>query len=198
MKQAAFAIGVLLLLAACHSTPPTSEAGPWPQGIRPPVAVQKPHQRMLFGDTVSDNYYWMIDYFSKGPDSTLAVDYLRAENAYLDTMMSGTRGLQQRLFAEMKARIKEDDADSPSFKNGFYYYTRKEKGQQYFKYCRKKKPDAPEELLLDIDQLSQGHPFFSIGDIQRSPDIRFVAYSVDIVSRRQYMIYVKDLRTGAL
>jgi oligopeptidase B len=198
MKQTAFAIGVLLFLTGCHSTPSAPEAGPWPVGIHPPVAVQKPHQRVLFGDTVSDNYYWMIDYFSKGPDSTLAVDYLRAENAYLDTMMSGTRRLQENLFAEMKARIKEQDADSPSFVNGYYYYKRKEMGQQYFKYCRKKKPDAPEELLLDVDQLSKGHPFFSVADIQVSPDSRLVAYSVDTVSRRQYLIYVKDLATGVL
>ncbi|MFX7720410.1 hypothetical protein ABTJ81_19955, partial [Acinetobacter baumannii] len=80
----------------------------WP-AVQPPVADKKEHVRIMFGDTVPDPYYWMYDYFGKGPDSTKVVDYLKAENAYLDTMMSGTKKLQQDLFTEMKGRIKEKD-----------------------------------------------------------------------------------------
>ncbi|HRD42637.1 MAG TPA: hypothetical protein PLN30_02755, partial [Ferruginibacter sp.] len=80
----------------------------WP-AVKPPVAETKAHWRTIHGDSVLDNYYWMYDYFGKGPDSTKVVDYLKAENAYLDTMMSGTRPLQEALFTEMKGRIKEKD-----------------------------------------------------------------------------------------
>nr|MBP6760007.1 oligopeptidase B [Flavobacterium sp.] len=59
-----------------------------------PVAEKKPHWRNLHDDKVLDNYYWMYDYFGKGPDSTKAVDYLKAENAYLETTMSGTNKIQ--------------------------------------------------------------------------------------------------------
>src|SRR5882757_8929267 len=81
-----------------------------------PVAGKKEHWRTIHGDSVLDNYYWMYDYFGKGPDSTKAVNYLVAENAYLDTVMSGTKKLQADLFAEMKARIKEKDQSVPAFK----------------------------------------------------------------------------------
>ena len=199
MKPTTVLLGALLFLSACKGPSPADSGSTWPKDVHPPVAVKKPHDRILFGDTVRDNYYWMADYFSKGPDSSLAVDYLKAENAYLDTMMSGTKIFQRYLFLEMKARIKEDETDPPVFKNGYYYYTRKEEGQQYFKYCRRKgDTTAAEEVLLDVDQMAAGHPYFSVGNMQISPDNRLLAFSVDTVSRRQYDIYVKDLASGRL
>ncbi len=101
----------------------------WP-AAKAPVAEIKPKQRILHSDTVTDNYYWMIDYFKKGPDSTKIVDYLKAENAYLETMISGTKTLQTNLFKELKGRIKEKDESVPVFKNGYFYYSKTEKGKQ--------------------------------------------------------------------
>jgi oligopeptidase B len=197
MRSIIVIIGAAFLLAACQTPPPAVSAPSWPKGIHPPVAVKKPHDRFLFGDTVRDNYYWMVDYFSKGPDSSLAVDYLKAENAYLDSMMSGSSVFREKLFGEMKARIKEAETDPPVFKNGYYYYVRKEKGQQYFKYYRRKgDTTAAEELLLDVDKMAAGHPYFSVGAMQVSPDNRLMAFCVDSVSRRQYSIYIKDLASG--
>jgi len=86
----------------------------------PPVADKKEHWRDINGDRVLDNYYWMYDYFGKGPDSTKVVNYLKAENTYLNTVMSGTQKLQADLFTEMKARIKEKDEGVPAFKHGYY------------------------------------------------------------------------------
>jgi len=170
----------------------------WPVA-QAPVAFCKPHERVLHGDRVIDNYYWMIDYFKEGPHSAEAIDYLKAENAYVDTMMEGTVDFQQRLFHEMKARIKEQDESAPVFKNGYYYYTRTEAGEQYFKYCRKKGSlTATEELLLDVDAMAQGHAYFSVTGFSVSPNNRFLAFGVDSVSRREYVIYIKDLQTGLL
>lgn len=164
-----------------------------------PVAEIKPHFRELHNDKVVDNYYWMYDYFGKGPDSTKAVDYLKAENAYLDTAMSGTKKMQSVLFEEMKSRIKEKDESLPIFKNGYFYYSRTEEGKQYFKYCRKKTSmDAPEEVLLDINQMAEGHPYYAASGFDVSDDNNLLAFGVDEVSRRQYTIYIKNLKTGVI
>lgn len=174
-----------------------SDTDKWPAGLTPPVAAVIPHQRIIHEDTVSDNYYWMIDYFKKGTESHRVIDYLKAENAYLDAMMSSTKDFQENLFHEMKARIKEKDESVPVYKNGYFYYSRSEEGQQYFKYCRKKETlDAPEEVLLDVDEMAKGHPYYAVAGVKVSEDNTLLAFGVDTVSRRQYTIYIKDLTTG--
>jgi oligopeptidase B len=169
------------------------------QKAKAPIADKKEHFRDIHGDKVLDNYYWMYDYFGKGPDSTKVVDYLKAENDYLDVVMGSTKTFQADLFTEMKARIKEKDESVPVFKNGYYYYSRTEDGKQYYKYCRKKGTlDAPEEILLDVDQLAEGHPYYAATGFDVSEDNKLMAYGVDLVSRRQYTIYIKNLETGEI
>ena len=163
----------------------------------PPVADKKEHIRALHGDNVPDDYYWMYDYFGKGPDSTKVVNYLKAENLYLDSTMSGTNKMQADLFSEMKARIKEKDESLPVYKNGYYYYSRTETGKQYFKYCRKKSSlDSKEEILLDVDKMAEGYAYFAASGFDVSEDNKLMAYGADTVSRRQYTIYIKNLETG--
>ncbi|MGQ7853447.1 S9 family peptidase [Pedobacter sp. WC2501] len=193
--------GLILLSAATacnHPQKKEMKAITWPDA-KAPIAEIIPHQRVIHGDTVVDNYYWMIDYFKKGPDSTKVVDYLKAENAYLDTMMKSTDQFQADLFKEMKGRIKEKDESVPVFRNGYYYYSRTEDGQQYFKYCRKKGSlSAAEEILLDVDQLAKGHSYYSATGFSVSPDNKLLAFGVDQVSRRQYTINIKNLETGEM
>ena len=194
-------IVIMSLLSSCllNNNDVKKETYKWPQGITAPIADIKPHNRSIHGDTVPDNYYWMIDYFKKGPDSTKVVDYLKAENKYLDTMMSGTKDFQKKLFEEMKARIKEKDESVPVFKNGYFYYTRNEEGKQYYKYCRKKGSlDAKEEILLDVDAMAEGHPYFAATGFSVSEDNKLLAYGIDTVSRRQYIIHIKNLETGEI
>ncbi len=169
----------------------------WPDNIVAPVAEKKAKDLIANGDTRADHYYWMNDYFKKGPDSTKVVDYLVAENKYYDTMMAGTKEFQEKLYAEMKARIKEKDESVPVFKNGYYYYNRVEEGKDYFVYCRKKGSlDAKEEVLLDVNKMAEGHNYFSAAGFDVSMDNKLLAYGVDMLSRRQYTIYVKNLETG--
>mgnify|MGYP003530056756 FL=1 len=199
-KKLLVALFAAPLLFACNTKKNENpeEMVKWPD-VKPPVAETKVHWRTIHGDSVLDNYYWMYDYFGKGPDSSSVVDYLKAENAYLDTMMSGTKKLQADLFTEMKSRIKEKDENVPVFKNGYYYYYRTEEGKQYFKYCRKKGSlDAAEEVLLDVDKMAEGHAYFSAGGFDVSEDNKLLAYGVDDVSRRQYTIYIKNLETGQI
>jgi len=195
-------IAVICMLSSCllnNNDVKQKETYKWPEHITPPIAEIAPHNRMIHGDTVLDNYYWMIDYFKKGPDSTKVVDYLKAENKYLDTMMSGNKNFQKALFDEMKGRIKEKDESVPVLKNGYYYYTRNEEGKQYYKYCRKKGSlEAKEEILLDVDAMAEGHTYFAATGFNVSDDNKLLAYGTDTVSRRQYIIHIKNLETGEI
>lgn len=170
----------------------------WPNVMAPKAAVY-PHIRKVHNDTVQDDYYWMIDYFKKGEKAQEVIDYLERENSYTNLMLEDTTDLQEDLFHELKSRIKEKDESVPYYKNGYYYYSRTEEGKQYFKFCRKKGTlDAEEQVLLDVDQLAQGHAYYTAKGFSVSPDNRLLAFSVDTVSRREYTIYVKDLETGAI
>lgn len=170
----------------------------WPE-IPAPIAPVIPTERALHNDSVTDNYYWMIDYFRKGPQSEQVIAYLEQENQYLESMMSGTRKFQQELYTELKGRIQEKDESVPVLRNGYFYYSRTEEGKQYSRFCRKKDTrEAPEELLLDIDQMAEGHPYYAVTGLSISPDNRLLAYGVDEISRRQYTIYIKDLESGKL
>jgi oligopeptidase B len=198
MKRYIISLLLLIVAAGCNNAEKKMSNYKWPKAT-PPIAIVKPMPRALHGDTVIDNYYWMIDYFKKGPDSSKVVDYLTAENKYLDTMMSGTKAFQEQLFKELKGRIKEKDESVPALNNGYYYYTRTDDGKQYFKYCRKKgNLDAKEEILLDVDDMAKGSSYYSAAGFSVSPDNRYLAFGVDKISRRQYTIYVKDLETGKL
>lgn len=185
-------------MIACNSKTEDKTECQWPN-VKPPIADKKEHVRMIHGDTVPDPYYWMYDYFGKGPDSTKVVDYLTAENTYLDTMMASTKQFREDLFTEMKSRIKEKDESVPVLKNGFLYYSRTEDGKQYYKYCRKKATvGATEEILLDVDNLASGHAYYAATGFDISPDNKLLAFGVDTVSRRQYKIHIKNLETGEI
>ncbi len=186
------------ILSACNNnTSMTHTAYKWPDSIAAPTAEKKPKELKAHDDIRIDNYYWMNDFFKKGPDSTKVVDYLTAENKYYDTMMSGTKTFQEKLYNEMKARIKEKDESVPVFKNGYYYYSRVEEGKDYFVYCRKKGSlTATEEVLLDVNKMAEGHNYFSATGFDVSPDNKLMAYGIDMLSRRQYKLYVKNLETG--
>jgi oligopeptidase B len=183
---------------SCSNTASETANGlKWPEGVAAPVAMKKDSLFLAHGDARIDEYYWLNAYFKQGADSSKVVEYLEAENAYLDTMMAGTRTFRESLFEEMKARIKEKDESVPALNNGYYYYTRTEQGKDYYKYCRKKGSlDAPEEVLLDVDKMQEGYEYYAVSGFSVSPDNKLLAYGVDNVSRRQYTIHVKNLETG--
>jgi len=199
-KQFTHAVVTSVILIACNNNSDMKKtAFNWPANSTAPICEKIPHQLIAHGDTITDNYYWLNDYFKKGPDSNKVVDYLVAENKYFDTMMAGTNSLQDKLYTEMKARIKEKDESVPVFKNGYFYYTRVVEGKDYFLYCRKKGIlDASEEVLLDVNAMAEGHNYFSATGFKVSMDNKLLAYGVDMVSRRQYTIHIKNLETGEI
>ncbi|MGV4461850.1 S9 family peptidase [Ornithobacterium rhinotracheale] len=170
----------------------------WPN-IPFPKAEQKDYVRDIHGERVNDPYFWMNAYFKKTEDSPAVLAHLEQENIYAEEMMSDTKNLQDQLFVEMRSRIKEKDESVPTFINGYYYYTRTEEGKQYYKFCRKKASlDAPEEILLDVDEMAEGKAYFNAKGFSISPNNELLAFGVDEVSRRQYKIFIKDLKTGKI
>ena len=194
-----FVLLPLLILSCNNKSEVKKTAYNWPENIAAPIAEIKAKELIAHGDTRIDNYYWMNDFFKKGPDSNKVVDYLTAENKYYDTMMSATQPLQEKMYTEMKGRIKEKDESVPVFKKGYYYYSRLVEGKDYFVYCRKKENlQAAEEILLDVNAMAEGHDYFSATGFSISPDNKLMAYGIDMVSRRQYKIYIKNLETGEI
>jgi len=171
----------------------------WPDKPKPPVAIKKPSTFTAHGDTRVDDYFWMNAYFKKGSDSNLVIKNLEEENDYYKGMMAATEGIQEKLYDEMKARIKEKDESVPTYNKGYYYYSRVVEGKDYFLYCRKKASlAAPEEVLLDVNAMAEGHNYFSATGFDISQDNKLLAYGIDVLSRRQYKIYVKNLETGKI
>lgn len=167
------------------------------KSMEPPIAEKKPKTLIAHGDTRIDPYYWMNDYFKKGSDSSKVLNYLKRENQYYEEQMIGTKELQEKIYDEMKARIKENDESVPVFKNGYFYYSRQVEGKDYFVYCRKKGDlKAEEEILLDLNAMAEGHNYFSAIGFDVSMDNKLLAYGVDVLSRRMYNIYIKNLETG--
>ena len=160
----------------------------------PPKAAIRPHAMTMHGHTRIDNYYWLNE--RENPE---VIAYLEAENQYADACLKHTELLQEQLYKEIIGRIKQDDNSVPIRIRDYYHYTRFEEGKEYPVYCRKKHSlEAPEEIILDGNQLAEGHAFFEIGEVGLSEDDKLLAYSVDTVSRRIYTVFVKDLETGEL
>ena len=160
----------------------------------PPVAKKIPRTTTVHGTTLTDDYFWMRD--KKNPE---VIAYLEAENAYTEAMTKSTAALQEKLYKEMLSRIKETDQNVPYRLDGYLYYTRTEAGKQYATFARRKgSMSAPEEVLLDLNEMVKGHPFMSVGDFEMSDDTNLLAYSTDSTGYREYTLNVKDLRTGAV
>jgi len=160
----------------------------------PPVAKKVPKVTEINGRKLVDNYYWLRD----KPNPEVKA-YLVAENAYTDAVMKPTEGFQKKLYDEMLGRIKETDVEVPYRKGEYFYYWRTEAGKQYAMLCRKKgSMDAAEEVLLDINELAKGQAFMTIATYKVSPDGNMMAYAFDNTGFRQYVLAVKDLRTGKM
>ncbi|WP_083322623.1 S9 family peptidase [Hymenobacter lapidarius] len=159
-----------------------------------PVAPIKPKVFTDFGVVRTDNYYWLNQ-----PTSPEVLKYLNAENAYYDKQMAAAQNSQKKLVAEIKGRIKQEDASVPYRDNGYLYYSRFDLGGEYPVYCRKKGSTVEsEEVLLDANEMGAGRSYFQIGDWAVSDNNQLLAYTADTVSRRLYTLRFKNLATGKL
>ena len=191
MKKLTYFLFGCVIFAPIHSQNKTNKMS---DKLQPPVAKIIPKTLEKHGDKRIDNYYWLNE--RENPE---VIDYLNKENEYYQKSTAHTKPLQDDLFVEMKSRIKEDDSSVPYFYNGYYYITRYETGKDYPIYSRKKGTlEAQEEILFDCNEMAKGHSYFSLGGLNISEDNKWAAFGVDLVSRRQYTIQIKNLETGEI
>ncbi|MBD3617247.1 MAG: S9 family peptidase [Gracilimonas sp.] len=201
-KHFAFILFVFALLTGCdwqrESTIKSNITN-----LSAPIAEKQDSVLTIHGDTRIDPYFWMRltdeQKIAETPDAQTqkVLDYLNSENEYTDLAMKDTEGLQEKLYEEIVGRIKETDESLPYFKNGYWYYTRYEEGNEYPIYSRKKGSlDAEEEILIDVNELAEGHDYYSATGLQVSPDNKILAFGEDTLSRRVYHIRFKNLETG--
>ncbi len=188
-KYSLYSSFVLAILVAGCSGNSVKHKSDFPE---PPHAQKISKDLTIHGNTRSDPYYWLNE-----RENPAVLDYLKAENHYLDTVMADTKTSQDEIFNELVGRIKQDDESVPYVDNGYLYYTRFENGKEYPIYCRKKgNLSAAEEILVNVNELAQGFSFFGVGGMDVSPDNNILAYSIDTISRRKYEIRFKNLLTG--
>lgn len=166
----------------------------------------------MFGDVRVDNYYWLRDDSRSDPE---VLSYLHQENAYTDSVMSGTKQLEDRIYTEIRGRIKEDDISAPSRRGPYYYYRRNLEGKEYVQHCRcyvptstaptsvydtmPTGPDAPpEHIILDENVKALEHTYYSIGSFKVSPNNKLVAYAEDTKGDEIYTVYVINAESGIL
>jgi len=158
----------------------------------PPTAPRIEHREMRHGETLIDDYFWLRE-----KSNPAVTRYLEAENAYTAAMTKGLEPFSNALYQEMLARIKQTDHSVPTSFRGYLYYSRTEEGKQYPIQCRRKgNMDAPEEILLDLNELGKDKKFVALGAFELSDDQNLLAYTIDYVGFRQFALRVKDLRTG--
>ena len=165
----------------------------------PPGAPKRPHRHEKHGDVRVDDYYWLRE-----RENSEVREYLEAENAHVREVMAGTADFEERLFEEIKGRIKQTDMSAPYREGDYRYYRRYEDSREYEIHCRRRtngggESDAAadgEQVILDVNQVAAGHEFCQVASHPVSPSGRLLAYAVDTVGRRQYAIRVRDLVTG--
>ena len=180
-------VGLTFVVASVIEAAPTADPAP-------PVAERRPFDVVSPNGNRRDDYYWLRDDTRKSKE---VLSYLEAENAYRDAYMAPSAQLTQKLFDELVARQKPDDASVPVLDRGYFYYSRFVPGLDYAVYARRKGAmRASEEVLLDGNAMAQGHSFFQIGDTEVSPDGTLLGYTEDDVGRRQFTLHIKNLKSG--
>ncbi|GAA4809723.1 oligopeptidase B [Marinicella pacifica] len=193
MQQKFILLAFISLLSACQSTP-TKELNM--NLSKPPVAKKVPHTLTIHGDKRVDNYHWLRDDQRSNPD---VLAYLEAENKYTEAQLKDVEPLAESLYREITARIKQNDESVPYQLGEYWYYSRYSEGQEYPIYARKKgQLAAPEQLLLDVNELAKDYAYYASNFQKPSPNHKIYGFSEDTVSRRQYDLRFKDLTSGQM
>jgi oligopeptidase B len=169
----------------------------------PPRAEKRPHAYRVHGVDMIDDYAWLKaanwQEVLRNP-AVLPADIralLDAENEYAKAILAPGEELRAHLFAELRARIKEDDVDVPAPDGPFVYYRRHRTGGQHPLFCRRSRDTAGDEtIMLDGDELGKDKSFFQFGGMRPSPDHRLVAWSADDKGSELFTLRLRDLKTG--
>jgi oligopeptidase B len=186
MRLLAFWAVFAILTVVCASGPATASADA-PRAEKQPVRLEK-HEHVRI-----DDYFWLRE-----RDNPQVIEYLKAENEYVERALAPVASLREQLFEEMKARKKENDETVPYRDNGYFYAVRMHAGLQYPIYLRRKgTPTGAEEVLLNVNEVAQGQSYTSCSSPKVSDDTHLMIYGCDLQGSHFYTLRVKDLRTGA-
>ncbi len=160
---------------------------------QPPLAPQRTHVRRLHGTETADPWHWLAD--RNDPDVR---SYLEAENAYTEAATAHLAELRETIFGEIKSRTKETHQSLPTPKDGWEYRARTVEGLQYVIHVRRPRggDDSDEVVLLDENELAEGHDYFAVGDVAVSADHRLLAYTTDTNGDEKYALTVVEIDTG--
>src|ERR1035438_6712081 len=159
----------------------------------PPTAPLIDHRETRHGATVIDPYFWLRE-----KSNPQVKQYLEAENAYTEALTGSLKPFSDAIYKEMLGHIKQTDLSVPTRRGEYFYYSRTEEGKQYPIQCRRKASmDAPEEVLLDLNELGADKKFVGLGAFKVSDDQNLLAYTIDYAGFRQFSLQVKDLRRSA-
>ena len=158
-----------------------------------PVAPQRPHVRRIHGTETDDPWHWLRE-----RDDPAVREYLEAENSFTEASTAHLADLRETIFGEIKARTKETHQSLPTPKDDWEYRARTVEGLQYVIHVRRPRggTDDDEVVLLDENELAEGHEYFAVGDLAVSPDHRLLAYTTDIDGDEKYTLAVVDIATG--
>ncbi len=204
MRNYLFLLLSLALVFACEpavgpAAEPESQAdvpvvNDEPAKLEQPMPEKRPHEMTLHGHTRVDEFYWLRDDTRKDPE---VLAYLEQENAFFDKIMEPWQGMQDAMFEEMTSRLDPDESSVPYLKNGYWYYSRYEPGNEYAIHARRKgSMDADEEILVDGNQRATGHEFYRLSGLEVSDDHRYVAIAEDTTGRRINKIRILDTKSG--
>jgi oligopeptidase B len=161
-----------------------------------PVTPTRDHTFEVHGVRIQDGYAWLkAENWKQVLKDPAALDpairsCLEQENAYAAAAMAGTESFQEQLVAEMRGRIKEDDASVPEPDGPFAYFTRYRQGGQHPLVCRMPRDGGEETIMLDGDKEAGSHAFFDLGGADHSPDHRLMAWGADIKGSEYFTIRV--------
>lgn len=191
MKEFAYAIVLFIVTITCNYMTVAQT------DMKPPVAKKEPKVLKIHGYEITDNYFWLRDRNDKkNPE---VIKYLEEENAYTEAYTKPHAGFADNLYKEMLGRIKQTDLSVPYKLGEYWYFNRTEEGKQYPVYLRSRSKDGKDpEMILDQNQMAEGHKFFSIGEFDVSDNGNILAFSTDTTGYRQYTLQFKDLRTGKI
>ena len=165
---------------------------------KPPVAATRPHSFTRHGTTIEDPWAWLKDPAYPAVKDKDVLAYLEAENAYFEAAIAPMKPLSEKLFKEMRGRIKEDESTVPQKDGDWLYWTDYETGGEYPRWWRKPVAGGEDQLILDEPALAAGKEYFRLGALSVSPDGRFLAYAVDDNGSERFEVRVKDLETGEM
>jgi oligopeptidase B len=180
----AFFITLILIVSSCKDDSPAN--------LQAPVAKKTPKEFNEQGNKRTDNYFWLSD-----PSDSTVINHLKAENAFTESMLKHTEKTQKAIYDELVARIDQKYESLPVKNNGYWYYIRYEEGKQYPLHCRKKDNlGAPEEIMINVNELAAGKQIFLVRTKSVSRDNNWIAYAADTSGDRRSTIYIKNINTG--